>query len=63
VGRRLAALSARLARVGARFALAWPVLAAGAGFAFLARDLLGLPPPLVALAWIAGALAAARRRV
>jgi hypothetical protein len=43
--------------------VAWAVLAAGAGLGFLARDLLGLPRPLVALAWIAGAVAAGRWRV
>jgi hypothetical protein len=31
-------------------------LATGAGFGFLARDLLGLPRAAVALAWVAGAL-------
>jgi hypothetical protein len=31
-------------------------LATGAGLGFLARDLLGLPPAAVALAWVAGAL-------
>jgi hypothetical protein len=41
-----------------RFAtVAWSVLAAGAGLGFVARDLLGLPSWLVALAWTAGALA------
>jgi hypothetical protein len=34
---------------------AWAAAAAGAGLGFVARDLLGLPAPLVALAWIAGA--------
>jgi hypothetical protein len=48
-----------------RFATAaWSVLAAGAGLGFVARDLLGLPMGLVAVAWTAGALAglAAARR-
>ena len=49
--------------VSARVGGVWAVLAGGAGLGFLARDLLGLPPPVVALAWIAGALAAARWRV
>ena len=42
----------------------WSVVAAGATFGFIARDLLGLPRTAVALAWIAGALAggAAARR-
>jgi hypothetical protein len=42
----------------------WTVLAAGAGLGFVARDLLGLPMGLVAVAWTAGALAglAAARR-
>ena len=35
----------------------WTVVAAGAGLGFLARDLLGLPPVVVAAAWVAGALA------
>jgi hypothetical protein len=39
------------------------VLATGAGAGFVARDLLGLPPLAVAIAWTAGALAAARRHV
>jgi hypothetical protein len=42
----------------------WTVLAAGAGLGFVARDLLGLPIGMVAVAWTAGALAglAATRR-
>ena len=43
----------------------WSVVAAGAGLGFVARDLLGLSPGLVGLAWTTGALivlAAARRR-
>ena len=36
--------------------IAWTVLATGAGLGFVARDLLGLPPPLIAAAWTAGAL-------
>ena len=35
---------------------AWLAFATAAGLAFLARDLLGLPPGAVALAWLAGAL-------
>ena len=35
----------------------WSVLAVGAGFGFVARDLLGLPDAAVAFAWAAGALA------
>lgn len=46
----------RLHRIAA---IAWGVIAAGAGLGFVARDLLGLPATLVALAWTAGALAAA----
>ena len=34
-------------------------LAGGAGLGFVARDLLGLGQPLVALTWVAGALAVA----
>jgi hypothetical protein len=33
----------------------WAAAAAGAGLGFVARDILGLPPPLVALAWMGGA--------
>jgi hypothetical protein len=36
--------------------LVWLALACGAGVGFLARDLLVLPQPLVAFAWLAGAL-------
>ena len=32
------------------------VVAAGAGLGFVARDLLALPDPAVAAAWVAGAL-------
>jgi hypothetical protein len=35
----------------------WCVAAGGAGLGFVARDLLGLPRPLVAAAWLGGALA------
>ena len=35
---------------------AWSVLAVGACFGFVARDLLGLPGLAVAFAWAAGAL-------
>jgi hypothetical protein len=45
----------------------WAGVAGGAAAGFLARDALGLPQPLVALAWIAGAALAllplARRRM
>jgi hypothetical protein len=34
----------------------WTTLAAGAGFGFVARDLLTLPAAGVALAWLGGAL-------
>ena len=40
----------------------WGVLAGGAGLGFAARDLLGLPRPAVAVAWIAGALAVGLER-
>jgi hypothetical protein len=43
-------------RVHAFAAAAWSVLAAGAGLGFVARDLLGLPGPAIACAWLAGAL-------
>jgi len=46
-----------LVRVHRRAALVWAALAGGAGLGFIARDLAALPQPLVALAWIAGALA------
>jgi hypothetical protein len=46
-----------LARIHRLAGVAWAVLATGAGLGFLARDLLGLSGPLVALAWVAGALA------
>ena len=45
---------ARVHRVAAR---AWLGLAGGAGCGFVARDVFGMPPGLVALAWIAGAVA------
>ena len=35
---------------------AWLALATAAGLGFLARDLLELPRPAVALAWLGGAL-------
>ena len=38
--------------------IAWGVVATGAGVGFVARDLLGLAPAPVALAWTAGALLA-----
>ena len=48
-------------------AIGWSVVATAAGLGFVARDLLGLPPAPVALAWTAGAVAGlcgarARRR-
>jgi hypothetical protein len=45
---------ARVHRIAAR---AWLALAGGAGCAFVARDLFGMPAGLVVLAWIAGAVA------
>jgi len=42
--------------------IAWGVVATGAGLGFVARDLLGLPPAPVALAWTAGALLALAAR-
>jgi len=47
-----------LARVHSLATRAWIVLATGAGLGFVARDLLGLRQPLVALAWLAGAYVA-----
>jgi hypothetical protein len=49
-------------RVHAFAAAAWAVVAAGAGFGFVARDLLGLPAPAIACAWLAGALLGLRWR-
>jgi hypothetical protein len=52
-------------RVERMAAIAWSVVATGAGLGFAARDLLDLPPAPVALAWTAGAavgLCAARAR-
>jgi hypothetical protein len=46
-----------IARVHRLAARAWFGLAAGCGFAFLARDLLGLPAAAVALVWVVAALA------
>ncbi|MEA2332304.1 MAG: hypothetical protein QOH58_2442 [Thermoleophilaceae bacterium] len=46
-----------LQRIHRVAALAWSAIAAGAGLGFVARDLLALPPALVAVAWTAGALA------
>jgi hypothetical protein len=45
-------------RVHELAAVAWSVVAGGAGLGFLARDLLGLPGAIVALAWLGGAVAA-----
>ncbi len=50
-----------IGRVNRLAAIAWGAIAAGAGLGFVARDLLGLPMALVALAWTAGALAVAAR--
>ena len=44
---------ARVHRIATR---AWLALAAGAGCAFVARDLLELCGPAVALVWVGGAL-------
>ena len=44
---------ARVHRIATR---AWLVLAAGAGCAFVARDLLDLSAGVVALVWLGGAL-------
>jgi len=41
---------------------AWCVLAGGAALGFAARDLLGLPRAAVALAWVAGTVAAGLER-
>jgi hypothetical protein len=52
-------------RVGGWIALASGALLAGAGLGFVARDLLGLGQPAVALAWLAGfalGIATVRRR-
>jgi hypothetical protein len=54
-------------RVQRLAAIAWSVVATAAGLGFVARDVLGLPPAPVALAWTAGAAvglwaAGARRR-
>jgi hypothetical protein len=52
-------------RVGRWIALASGALLAGAGFGFVARDLLSLGQPAVALAWLAGfalGIATVRRR-
>jgi hypothetical protein len=43
-------------RIHAFAAAAWSILAAGAGFGFVARDLLELPAAAVAFAWLAGAV-------
>jgi hypothetical protein len=43
-------------RVHALATAAWGVIAAGACLGFVARDLLGLPRPAIAVAWLAGAL-------
>jgi hypothetical protein len=51
------------AQIGRALALAAGVLAGGAGLGFVARDLLGLGQPVVALAWLAGALVVAASAV
>lgn len=48
--------AAALARAERIVVRAWLALATAAGLGFLARDLLHLPPGLVALAWAGGAL-------
>jgi len=52
-------MSAGLARLHVWATAAWAALAAGAGFGFIARDLLQLGQPLIALAWAIGALTGA----
>ena len=47
--------SGLLARAHRGVTFAWAAAAAGAGLGFVARDLLGLSGPIVALAWILGA--------
>jgi hypothetical protein len=47
------------ARIAGLAAAAGGALAGGAGLGFVARDLLGLGQPAVALAWLAGALVVA----
>jgi hypothetical protein len=44
-----------LARINTVALAVWSALAGGAGAGFLARDVLGLTQPLIALAWLAGA--------
>jgi hypothetical protein len=55
-----------LARIQTAALVLWSALAGGAGAGFLTRDVLGLGQPLVALAWLVGAVipvaALARRR-
>lgn len=48
-----------MTRIHAWGTVAWASLACAAGLGFLARDLLGLPAPAVALAWVLGAAAGA----
>jgi hypothetical protein len=51
---RVARSNPGLGRVGHWIALASGALLAGAGLGFVARDLLGLGQPAVALAWLVG---------
>ena len=43
-------------RIHAFATAVWGVVAVGACFGFVARDVLGLPGPAIACAWLAGAL-------
>lgn len=52
--RRVARLKPGVGRVGRWIALASGALLAGAGLGFVARDLIGLGQPAVALAWLVG---------
>jgi hypothetical protein len=51
------------ARIAGLAAAAAGALAGGAGLGFVARDLLGLGQPAVALAWLAGALVVAASEI
>ena len=50
-------------RAGRLAAALCTVFACGAGFGFVARDLLGLPPAAVAVAWVLGAILGASSAV